>query len=61
MLVPVRAIMLIVVLVSAWLVAKIGMLGLDKSEIESFTISRKGTQVVFEVLPSTIKRVYNIH
>lgn len=42
LLVPVRAIMMIFVLVGAWLVAKIGMLGLEKEEIESFTISRKG-------------------
>ena len=40
--VPSRAILLILVLAGAWLVAKIGMLGLENSEIESYTISRKG-------------------
>ena len=44
---PFRAVMLIFVLVTAWLVAKLGMCGLDQTEIESITISRKGRKYVY--------------
>ena len=41
-LLPVRALLVVLILVFAWVFAKLGMLGLDKKEFESNTISRKG-------------------
>ena len=45
-LLPIRALLVILILVSAWMFAKLGMIGLDRTEIESNTISRKGKSKV---------------
>ena len=45
-LLPIRALLVILILVSAWMFAKLGMFGLDRTEIESNTISRKGKSKV---------------
>ena len=45
-LLPIRALLVILILVSAWMFAKLGMFGLDRTEIESNTTSRKGKSKV---------------
>ena len=48
-LLPFRAILIVLTLLSAWLIAKLGMVGLSKHEIELNTVSRKGTTLHFDI------------
>ena len=58
-LLPIRALLVILILVSAWMFAKLGMIGLDRTEIESNTISRKGKSKVksIEIIFSYLEMV----